>query len=111
MMYGAGDECPFSESVNFLNDLAIDYITEITSKAVNIGKSGQIDVDDVLYLTRKDIKKYSRIKSLIEVNEDLKSARRAFDVNSIAAGSSSKRMKALTDVEPCIVVKVEENER
>lgn len=54
-----------------------------------IGKPGQIDVQDILCLTRKEPEKHARIKSLIEINEDLKAARRAFDVDTIAASSSS----------------------
>ena len=89
MMYGAGEETPYAESIKLLNDLAIDYMTEMSCKAMTIGKVGQIDVQDFLYLTRKDPIKHGRIQSLIEVNEDLKNARRAFDVNSMAAPESS----------------------
>lgn len=88
-MFGAGDEVPFEESVKLLNDASIDYITEITCKAMMVGKVGQLDVDDFLYLTRKDGKKHARIKLLIEMNEDLKAARKAFDVNSIVKPNGS----------------------
>lgn len=87
MMYGAGDGASFEESIKLLNDVATDYITEITCKAMSVGKVGQIDVDDILYLTRKDGKKHARIKILIELNEELKAARKAFDVNSIVKPS------------------------
>ena len=56
---------------------------------MTIGKPGQIDVQDILYLTRKEPEKHARIKSLIEINEDLKAARRAFDVDTIAGSSGS----------------------
>lgn len=32
MMYGAGDEVPFVESIKLLNDLVIDYMTEVVSR-------------------------------------------------------------------------------
>lgn len=56
---------------------------------MTVGKPGQIDVQDILYLTRKESEKHARIKSLIEINEDLKAARRAFDVDTIATSSTS----------------------
>ena len=80
MMYGFGDEQnPYSESVDLLEDLVIEYITEMTKKAMEVGRQGRITVEDVIFLIRKDPKKYSRVKELLLMNEELRKARKAFD--------------------------------
>ncbi|KAI8772671.1 transcription initiation factor TFIID subunit 13 [Biomphalaria glabrata] len=80
MMYGFGDDQnPYTESVDLLEDLVVDYITEMTKKAMEIGKSGRIIVEDIIFLIRKDPKKYSRVKELLLMSEELRKARKAFD--------------------------------
>lgn len=79
-MYGFGDDQnPYTESVDLLEDLVIQYISEITYKAMEIGKSGRVTVEDILFLTKKDARKYTRVKELLLMNEELKKARKAFD--------------------------------
>jgi transcription initiation factor IID subunit len=46
---------------------------------MEIGKQGKVQVEDIMYLMRKDPKKYSRVKDLLLMNEELKKARKAFD--------------------------------
>ncbi|XP_065206024.1 transcription initiation factor TFIID subunit 13 [Planococcus citri] len=80
MMYGFGDDQnPYTESVDFLEDLVIEFITDMTHKAMDIGKSGRVQVEDIMYLVRKDKRKYARVKELLSMNEELKKARKAFD--------------------------------
>jgi len=80
MMYGFGDEQnPYSESVDLLEDLVIEYITEMTKRAMDVGKAGKIAVEDMIFLIRKDPKKYSRVKELLLMSEELRKARKAFD--------------------------------
>ncbi|XP_059149194.1 transcription initiation factor TFIID subunit 13-like isoform X1 [Physella acuta] len=80
MMYGFGDDQnPYTESVDLLEDLVIEYITEMTKKAMEIGRSGRIIVEDIIFLIRKDPKKYSRVKELLLMSEELRKARKAFD--------------------------------
>ncbi|XP_005107015.1 transcription initiation factor TFIID subunit 13 [Aplysia californica] len=80
MMYGFGDDQnPYTESVDLLEDLVIEYITQMTRKAMEIGKSGRIIVEDIIFLIRKDPKKYSRVKELLLMSEELRKARKAFD--------------------------------
>lgn len=50
-----------------------------TKKAMEIGKSGRIIVEDIIFLIRKDPKKYSRVKELLLMSEELRKARKAFD--------------------------------
>ena len=62
-----------------LEDLLIEFITETTHKCMDIGRTGRIQVEDIIFLVRKDPKKYSRVKELLTMNEELKKARKAFD--------------------------------
>ena len=86
MMYGFGDDQnPYTESVDMLEDLVISYITEVICKAMDVGKSGRVQVEDVMYLVRADAKKCARVKDLLSMNEELKRARKAFDEVKYAA--------------------------
>ncbi|VVC43186.1 Histone-fold,Transcription initiation factor IID, subunit 13 [Cinara cedri] len=85
MMYGFGDdENPYTESVDILEDLVIEFITEMTHNAMEIGRSGRVQVEDIVFLVRKDAKKYARVKELLMMNEELKKARKAFDEGKFA---------------------------
>lgn len=80
LLYGFGDdENPYTETVDMLEDLLIEFITETTHKCMEIGRTGRIQVEDIVFLVRKDPKKYSRVKELLTMNEELKKARKAFD--------------------------------
>lgn len=80
MMYGFGDDQnPYSESVDLIEDLVVEYITELTKKAMEVGRTGRIAVEDIIFLIRKDAKKYSRVRELLTMNEELRKARKAFD--------------------------------
>ncbi|CAO2599764.1 Transcription initiation factor TFIID subunit 13 [Lemmus lemmus] len=73
MMYGFGDDQnPYTESVDILEDLVIEFITEMTHKAMSIGRQGRVQVED-------DPRKFARVKDLLTMNEELKRARKAFD--------------------------------
>lgn len=81
MMYGFGDDInPYTESVELLEDLVIKYINETTRKAMEVGRTGKITVDDIMYLIRKDKRKCARVKELLLMNEELKKSRKAFDI-------------------------------
>lgn len=80
MMYGFGDDQnPYSESVDLLEDVVIEYISEMSRMAMDVGRPGRISVEDIIFLIRKDPKKYSRVKELLLMNEELRKARKAFD--------------------------------
>ncbi|XP_022417355.2 LOW QUALITY PROTEIN: transcription initiation factor TFIID subunit 13-like [Delphinapterus leucas] len=80
MMYGFGDDHnPYTESVDILEDLIIEFITEMTHKAMSIGRQGRVQVEDIVFLIRKDPRKFARVKDLLTMNEELKRARKAFD--------------------------------
>lgn len=50
-----------------------------TRKAIEVGRPGRISVEDIIFLIRKDPKKYSRVKELLTMSEELRKARKAFD--------------------------------
>jgi len=86
MMYGFGDDQnPYSESIDLLEDLVIEFITEMTKKAMDVGRPGRITVEDIIYLIRKDSKKFSRVKELLLMSEALRKARKAFDEGKYAS--------------------------
>ena len=80
MMYGFGDDQnPYTESVDLLEDLVIQFIHEIALRAMDIGRPGRVSVEDVMHLVQRDPRKYARVKDLLIMNEELKKARKAFD--------------------------------
>ncbi|XP_046284213.1 transcription initiation factor TFIID subunit 13-like [Marmota monax] len=80
MMYGFGDDQnPYTESVDILEDLVIEFISEMTHKAMSIGRQGGVQIEDIVFLIRKDPRKFARAKDLLTKNEELKRARKAFD--------------------------------
>lgn len=46
---------------------------------MDIGRTGKVQVEDIVFLVRKDQRKYARVKDLLTMNEELKKARKAFD--------------------------------
>lgn len=54
MMYGFGDDQnPYTESVDLLEDLVIEYITEMTHRAMEIGRTGRVQVEDIIFLGKQ----------------------------------------------------------
>ncbi|XP_003743164.1 transcription initiation factor TFIID subunit 13 [Galendromus occidentalis] len=80
MMYGFGDDKqPYMETVDLLEELVIEFITDLCHRAMEIGRPGRVQVEDIIFLVRKDPRKYARVKDLLTMNEELKKARKAFD--------------------------------
>ncbi|XP_058742664.1 transcription initiation factor TFIID subunit 13-like [Vicia villosa] len=81
MMYGFGDDPnPLPESVALMDDIVVEYITELVHKAQDIGSQrGKLSVEDFLYLIRKDMPKLNRCTELLSMNEELKQARKLFE--------------------------------
>lgn len=85
MMYGFGDDRnPYTESVELVEDLVLKYITDTTLKALEVGKTGKITVEDIMHLLKRDPRKLSRVKELLTMNEELKKSRKAFDFEMLA---------------------------
>ncbi|KAF2290702.1 hypothetical protein P3X46_029310 [Hevea brasiliensis] len=83
MMYGFGDDPnPLPESVALVEDIVVEYVTDLAHKAQDIGSNrGKLAVDDFLYLIRKDLPKLNRCTELLSMQEELKQARKAFEVD------------------------------
>ena len=62
-----------------MDDFIWNCFAHQTRKAMEVGRAGRISVEDVIFLIRKDTKKYSRVKELLLMNEELRKARKAFD--------------------------------
>lgn len=84
-MYGCGDvNNPRHETSELVQDYMISYINEILVKTHNMAKiKGKTKTDDLLYFLKKDPKKYARVKELLFTNEELKNARKAFDLEGL----------------------------
>ncbi|RWW14339.1 hypothetical protein BHE74_00012355 [Ensete ventricosum] len=76
---------PLPETVSLVEDIVVEYITDMVNmvhKAQNIAsKRGRLLTEDFLYLVRKDPPKLHRCTELLSMHEELKLARKAFDVN------------------------------
>ena len=80
MLYGFGDDKnPYTETVDFLEDLVMEFIQDMTQKAMDIGRPGRVQVEDIIFLVRKHPRMYARVRELLTMNEELKKARKAFD--------------------------------
>ena len=83
MMHGFGDDAnPYSETVDLVEELVVQFITEMTVKAMEVGKSGRVHVNDIIFIIRKDPKKYSRVKDLLMMKEQIDKAKKAFSDDS-----------------------------
>ncbi|KAK1428133.1 hypothetical protein QVD17_16961 [Tagetes erecta] len=83
MMYGFGDDTnPLPETVALVEDIVVEYVTDMVHKAQDIAsKRGKLLTEDFLFLIRKDLPKLNRCTELLSMNEELKQARKAFDVD------------------------------
>merc|ERR1719447_35092 len=80
MLYGYGDDRnPYTETVDFLEDVVMQFIIDMIHKAMEIGRPGRVQVEDIIFLVRKHPRMYARVRELLTMNEELKKARKAFD--------------------------------
>merc|ERR1719337_428198 len=92
MLYGYGDDKnPYTETVDFLEDLVMEFISEMTHKSMEIGRQGRVQVEDIIFLVRKQPRMYARVRELLTMNEELKKARKAFDEVKYVQGSKRDR--------------------
>ncbi|KAL2510499.1 Transcription initiation factor TFIID subunit 13 [Abeliophyllum distichum] len=83
MMYGFGDDPnPLPETVALVEDIVVEYVTDLVHKAQDTAsKRGKLLTEDFLFLIRKDVPKLNRCTELLSMNEELKQARKAFEVD------------------------------
>jgi transcription initiation factor TFIID subunit 13 len=89
MMFGFGDsENPLNASVELMDDLVTEYITEMTCKAMRVAnKRGKLQTEDLVFLIRKDRKKFARAAELLRMNDEIKKARRMLDDDLLNPGN------------------------
>jgi len=75
---------PLPDSVDLLEEIVIEFITEMTKKAMQIGsKRGRLHVDDIVLLIRRDRKKFERVKELFAMHKEIKRMKKAFDLRNV----------------------------
>ena len=83
LMYGFGDkETPDNESAELLQEYVIEYIQNISLAAYRRNKrkgSNELSLRDLLYVLRKDKKRYYRIPNLISFYEIAKKTKKKND--------------------------------
>eukprot|EP01094_Clydonella_sp_ATCC50884_P004700 TRINITY_DN13730_c0_g1_i1.p1 TRINITY_DN13730_c0_g1~~TRINITY_DN13730_c0_g1_i1.p1 ORF type:complete len:172 (+),score=65.23 TRINITY_DN13730_c0_g1_i1:33-518(+) len=81
MLYGFGDVAePLEETVELLDEMVVEYITEMTKKASDVAsRRGRLRTEDIAFVIRKDSKKYMRAKELLRKNEEIKFGRKMFN--------------------------------
>lgn len=69
MMYGFGDDQnPYTESVDLLEDLVIEFITEMTHRAMEIGRPGRVQVEDIVFLGKLICTLNAQVKNFTKQN-------------------------------------------
>eukprot|EP00887_Chlorella_sp_A99_P004264 scaffold15.g4264.t1 len=98
MMYGFGDDPePLPETVDLVEDCVIEYATGLMQRAMDSAaargrlkggpqRGASVGPEDILFLVRKEPKKYGRVKELLILAEELKDARRMVDVQVTGRG-------------------------
>eukprot|EP00898_Chlorokybus_atmophyticus_P000215 jgi/Chlat1/1194/Chrsp115S01670 len=86
MMYGFGDDPqPLQESVDLVEELVVDYLTDMMHKALDVSsRRGRLQTEDIIFLIRKDLRKYKRAQELLRMYEELKRVRKGFEVDETA---------------------------
>ncbi|KAL4421814.1 hypothetical protein ABPG77_001603 [Micractinium sp. CCAP 211/92] len=93
MMYGFGDDIqPLAETLDLVEDIVLDYATTLLHKAMDSaalrgklrrpgapGAGAAVGAEDILFLVRKDPKKYARAKELLIMDEEIKKAKQLVD--------------------------------
>lgn len=81
MMYGFGDvSAPRPDTTEVLHNYLIDYLNILLTKSHSMAsKKGKTKTEDIMYFLKHDRLKYSRVKTLLITNEELKTARKIFE--------------------------------
>ena len=70
MMFGFGDTewPPNFEAVTIMEQLVINYIEELTTRAIQVSElTGKLDKECFLYLVRKQRQKFTRVTKLLKL--------------------------------------------
>ncbi|PRW45152.1 spermatogenesis-associated 20 [Chlorella sorokiniana] len=102
MMYGFGDDvAPLPETLDLVEDIVLDYAGTLMRKAMDSaaqrgklrkpqqpGAGTAVGAEDVLFLVRKDPKKYARAKELLIMDEEIRKARQVVEDEEFAREQS-----------------------
>ncbi|TFL05529.1 transcription initiation factor IID, 18kD subunit-domain-containing protein [Pterulicium gracile] len=96
LMYGFGDDrSPASDTVNVMEEILVEYITDLCTTAAGTTRKSRLSVEDlrrVLSLPA-DGKKLARMEELLFMQEDIKRARAQFDENQVpGSGAQGKAL-------------------
>jgi len=76
-----------------MEELVVDYITEMCHKATDIAKERKVSVEDFKFILRNDPKKLARVEELLHMEQEIKRARQNFDVKEIDE-QAARRLEA-----------------
>ncbi|KAL1742919.1 transcription initiation factor IID, 18kD subunit-domain-containing protein, partial [Schizophyllum fasciatum] len=82
LMYGFGDDRnPSSDTVNVLEEILIEYITDVCQTAASSSKKARLSLDDLRKALSRpaDAKKLARMEELLFMQEEIKRARAQFE--------------------------------
>ncbi|KAF9012510.1 transcription initiation factor IID, 18kD subunit-domain-containing protein [Cyathus striatus] len=82
LMYGFGDDRnPANDTVNVMEEILIEYITDICQQAGGPGKKSRLSIEDLRRVLSRpaDAKKLARMEELLFMQEDIKRARAQFE--------------------------------
>lgn len=93
MMYGFGDDIqPLQETLDLVEDIVLGYANTLLHKAMDSaamrgklrrqgapGAGAAVGAEDILFLVRKDPKKYARAKELLIMDEEIRKARQVVE--------------------------------
>ncbi|KAK4054543.1 hypothetical protein OIV83_001037 [Microbotryomycetes sp. JL201] len=85
MMYGFGDTDPKQDTINVMEEILIEHITDVCTQAARASSGrGKLKVDDFKFALRHDTKKLSRVNELLFMNEVISRARGRDDMAQYA---------------------------
>ncbi|KAG6814366.1 hypothetical protein H0H92_010952 [Tricholoma furcatifolium] len=85
IMYGFGDDRnPANDTVNVMEEILVEYITDVCMAAGNSSRKTRLSIDDLRRALSRpaDAKKLARMEELLFMQEDIKRARAQFDDNT-----------------------------
>ncbi|KAF7322995.1 hypothetical protein HMN09_00079200 [Mycena chlorophos] len=87
LMYGFGDDRdPANDTVNVMEEILIEYITDVCQTAAAENKRARLSIEDLRRALSRpaDAKKLARMEELLFMQEDIKRARAQFEENDLS---------------------------
>ena len=106
MLYAFGDsKSPLPETIRVLDEIVTDFIIETchqAARAAHISGRQKVKVDDFKFAIRGDELMLGRVKELLNMDKELKEARKQFNPDEAEMGEGGKgrkRKRVVEDVE------------